>query len=73
MISQYTYYTDMVNMNITAGKFAQKKKLNYLTPDAFEIFQNIRVIIRENSQQFKQPASWQEIDKTATIIGRNKW
>jgi hypothetical protein len=38
MISQYTYYTDMVNMNITAGKFAQKKKLNYLTPDAFEIF-----------------------------------
>jgi hypothetical protein len=38
MISQYTYYTDVVNMNITAGKFANKKFKNLLTPDAFESF-----------------------------------
>lgn len=38
MMSQYTYYTDVVNMNITAGKFAKKKFKNHLAPDAFELF-----------------------------------
>jgi len=38
MISQYTYYTDVVNMNITAGKSAKKKFKNHLAPYAFELF-----------------------------------
>jgi len=38
IIAQATYYTDVVNMNITAGKFVKKKFKNHLAPNAFEIF-----------------------------------